>query len=91
MDGSSNQHGYGAGLVLQITLGEQMKYTIHIGFKATNNEVEYEALLARLRVVAELGVESLDQCFENRTVERTKKETGPLIIGSTVRSTVIDL
>ncbi|GFS41152.1 hypothetical protein Acr_00g0072680 [Actinidia rufa] len=40
LDGSFNQHGYGAGLVLQISLGEQMEYAIRIGFKATNNEVE---------------------------------------------------
>ncbi|GFZ06759.1 hypothetical protein Acr_18g0009290 [Actinidia rufa] len=45
VDGSSNQHGCGAGLVLQTPSGEHMEYTIHIGFKVTNNEVEYEALL----------------------------------------------
>ena len=36
-----------------------MEYVICIRFKATNNEAEYEALLAGLRVVTELGVESL--------------------------------
>ncbi|GFS30396.1 hypothetical protein Acr_00g0011700 [Actinidia rufa] len=60
VDGSSNQHGCGAGLVLQTPSGEHMEYTIHIGFKVTNNEVEYEALLARLRVATELVVKSLD-------------------------------
>ncbi|GFS40384.1 hypothetical protein Acr_00g0068230 [Actinidia rufa] len=57
---SSNQHGYGAGLVLQSSLGEQVEYAIRIGFKATNNEAEYEALLASLRVLIELKVKSLD-------------------------------
>ena len=37
-----------------------MAYAIHIGFKATNNEAEYEALLAGLKFATELGVESLD-------------------------------
>ena len=37
-----------------------MEYAIRIGFKATNNEVEYEALLIRMRIAAGLGVESLD-------------------------------
>ena len=37
-----------------------MEYAIRIGFKATNNEAEYEALLTGLRVVEKLGVESLD-------------------------------
>ncbi|GFY96671.1 hypothetical protein Acr_11g0009770 [Actinidia rufa] len=59
VDGSSNQHGCGAGLVLQNPSGEQMEYAIRIGFKATNNEAEYEALLTELRVATELGVESL--------------------------------
>ena len=37
-----------------------MEYPIRFGFKATNNEGEYEALLAWLRVATILGVESLD-------------------------------
>ena len=49
-DGSSNQHGCGARLVLQTLLGEQMEYDIRIGLKATNNEAEYQAFLAGLRV-----------------------------------------
>ena len=64
MDESSHQHGCGVGLVLQIPSSEQIEYSIRIKFEATNNEVEYEALLARLRVAFELGVESLD-AFSN--------------------------
>ena len=60
VDGSSNQHGYGAGLVLQTPSRDQMEYAIRIGFKATNNEAKYEAFLANLRVATELEVESLD-------------------------------
>ena len=37
-----------------------MKYAIHIGFKAINNEAKYEALFDWLRVVIELKVKSLD-------------------------------
>ena len=37
-----------------------MEYAICIGFNTTNNEAEYDTLLAKLRVVLELGVESLD-------------------------------
>ena len=37
-----------------------MEYAIRIGFKATNNEAEYAALLTRLRIAMELGVKSLD-------------------------------
>ncbi|GFZ19790.1 hypothetical protein Acr_28g0004950 [Actinidia rufa] len=60
VDGSSNQHGFGVGLFLQTLSGEQIEYAIRIGFKATNNKVEYEDLIAGLRVATELGVESLD-------------------------------
>ena len=60
MDGSSNQYGCGAGLVLQTFSSEQMEYAICIGFKATNNKVEYKAILAGLRVATKLGVKSLD-------------------------------
>ena len=37
-----------------------MEYAIRIVIKATKNEAEYEALIARLRIVMELEVESLD-------------------------------
>ena len=60
VDGSSNPHNCGVGLVLQTPSGEQMEYSICIRFKSTNNEVEYKALLVGLRVASELGVESLD-------------------------------
>ena len=36
-----------------------MEYVIRIGFKATTNEAEYEALLVRLQIATELGIESL--------------------------------
>ncbi|GFY91145.1 hypothetical protein Acr_07g0013410 [Actinidia rufa] len=38
---------------------EQMEYDIGNGFKATNNEAEYEALLARLRVTTELEIRQI--------------------------------
>ena len=38
VDGSSNQHGCGVGLILQTPSREQMEYDIRIGFKATNNK-----------------------------------------------------
>ena len=60
IDGLSNQHGCRARLILQTTSGEQIEYAIRIGFKNTTNEVEYEALLAVVRVGTKLKVESLD-------------------------------
>ncbi|XP_057468138.1 uncharacterized protein LOC130757391 [Actinidia eriantha] len=68
VNGSSNQHGCGVGLVLQTPSIEHMKYAIRIGFKATNNETEYEALLASLRVTTELKVEYLDVYSDSQLV-----------------------
>ena len=45
-----------------------MEYAIHIRFKDTNNEVKYEALIARLRVAIELRVESLDAFSDSQLV-----------------------
>ena len=51
MDGVANQRGSGVGLVLispeKITIEKSLK----LGFSATNNEVEYEALLIRIAMV----------------------------------------
>ncbi|GFZ15785.1 hypothetical protein Acr_25g0001940 [Actinidia rufa] len=55
-------------LVIQIPSGEQMEYAIRMGFKATNNEAEYEALFAWLRVVVELGAQSLEIFSDSQLV-----------------------
>ncbi|XP_057491365.1 uncharacterized protein LOC130777097 [Actinidia eriantha] len=48
--------------------GEQMEYALRIGFKAINNEAEYEALLAGLRMATGLGVDSLDAFSDSQLV-----------------------
>jgi ribonuclease HI len=58
-DGSLKLGGAGAG-VLFISLDEkQLKYVLQILWPATNNEVEYEALIHGLRVAASLGIKRL--------------------------------
>ena len=55
MDGSSNSHGSGAGVII-IDLGKvKLCYTLQFGFKASNNEAEYEAIIAGLRMSKVLG------------------------------------
>ena len=46
VDGSSNEGGSGAGLILVSPEGHRMHCALRFGFKASNNEVEYEALIA---------------------------------------------
>ncbi|GJR00977.1 reverse transcriptase domain-containing protein [Tanacetum coccineum] len=45
-DGSSYADGSGAGLILTSSEGIEFTYALIFGFEATNNEAEYEALIA---------------------------------------------
>ena len=55
----SNQHGCGAGIVLVDPQGVESAHCLRFEFRATNNETEYEALLAGLKVAKELGAQHL--------------------------------
>ena len=45
-----------------------MKKSLRLGFLATNNEVEYEALLAGVAMVRQLGGEVVELYFDSRLV-----------------------
>lgn len=49
MDGSSDAGGSGVDILLISPSGEETRISISLSYKAFNNEVEYEAILARLR------------------------------------------
>ncbi|GMP62006.1 hypothetical protein CsSME_00024275 [Camellia sinensis var. sinensis] len=49
VDEASNKHGAGLGIVLTSPNGMVIEQAITLGFSASNNEAEYEALLAELR------------------------------------------
>jgi ribonuclease HI len=55
-NGSSCKQGAGAGVLLLTPSGEQFNYMVHLDFKATNNIVEYEALIFGLSAMLSLGV-----------------------------------
>ncbi|KAJ9542341.1 hypothetical protein OSB04_028847 [Centaurea solstitialis] len=59
VDGSSNVRGCGLGVVLKSSQGGNMVYSIRCEFKATNNEAEYEALIAGLDIALRLGAKQL--------------------------------
>ena len=50
VDGSSNQIRAGVGIVLKSPQREIFKQSLKLGFKATNNEVEFEALINGLKM-----------------------------------------
>jgi ribonuclease HI len=59
-DGSLMKTGAGAGLLFISPLGVHMRYIVRLHFPASNNVVEYEALITGLRIAIELGVQHLD-------------------------------
>nr|GEX62926.1 reverse transcriptase domain-containing protein [Tanacetum cinerariifolium] len=58
-DGSSCLKGSGAGLILTSPEGEDFNYALRFKFDASNNEAEYEALVAGLRIAEQMGVKNL--------------------------------
>ena len=56
VDGSSNSGGSGAGLVLVSSNQYKTSQALRFNFKASNNEAEYEAVIAGLGLAWELGV-----------------------------------
>jgi ribonuclease HI len=58
-DRSARQQGGGAGVVLIDPSGDQVKYMVHLEFKATNNMAEYEALIFGLSAALSLGIRQL--------------------------------
>ena len=60
MDSPSSALGARAGIAI-ITLERiKVKHSFRLGFKAANNETKYEALLARLRAVLNLGAREVE-------------------------------
>jgi ribonuclease HI len=55
-DGSSCKQGAGVGVLLLTPSGQQLKYMVHLDFKATNNMAKYEALIFGLSTALSLGV-----------------------------------
>ena len=59
MDGSATQHAGGIGVVMQSPEGDKLKHKIRLQYQATNNEVEYEALLKGLELAKSVEAKSI--------------------------------
>ena len=57
VDGAANQRGSGVGLVLITPEKSTIEKSLRLGFLATNNEAEYEALLRGMAMVQKIGGE----------------------------------
>nr|CAN82529.1 hypothetical protein VITISV_028061 [Vitis vinifera] len=59
VDGASRSSGSGIGLLLQSPTGEHLEQAIRLGFSASNNEAEYEAILSGLDLALALSISKL--------------------------------
>jgi len=60
VDGASNEHGSGAGVVIITPRERKLCYALDLEFPATNNDAEYEAVIAGLEIATEIGIRSLN-------------------------------
>ncbi|GJU87170.1 reverse transcriptase domain-containing protein [Tanacetum coccineum] len=67
-DGASSLKGAGAGLVLIDPAGTEYTYAIRLNFASTNNEAEYKALLAGLRIAGKMKVPTLKVKVDSKLV-----------------------
>ncbi|XP_076912542.1 uncharacterized protein LOC143570906 [Bidens hawaiensis] len=67
-DGASNDEGAGAGLKITNPEGQHFTYALRLEFKSTNNEAEYEALVAGLRIARKLGAHHLEAHVDSMLV-----------------------
>ena len=76
--------GSGAGVVLISPDGSRLRYAIHLHFSASNNAVEYKALINGLRIAIELGTTRLYVCGDSELViDKVMKESSyksPLMV-----------
>ncbi|RVW99982.1 Transposon Ty3-I Gag-Pol polyprotein [Vitis vinifera] len=70
VDGASRSSGSGVGLLLQSPTGEQLEQAIRLGFSASNNEAEYEAILSELDLALALSVSKLRIYSDSQLVVR---------------------
>nr|GEZ23188.1 putative ribonuclease H-like domain-containing protein [Tanacetum cinerariifolium] len=67
-DEASNVHGSGAGLILKDPKGVEYSYTLQLNFGNSNNDVEYEALLAGLRIATKMKVHKMHAFIDSKLV-----------------------
>ena len=68
VDGASSALGVAAEIIVITPEGIKLEHSFTLSFKASNNEAEYEALLAELRVVLDLGAKEVEVYSDSRVV-----------------------
>ena len=68
VDGAANAQGSGAGLILTSPDGIDIEYALRFWFRASNNEVEYEAVIAGFNLAHSMEVDQLEVCTDSQLV-----------------------
>ena len=68
VDGAANQRGSGLGLVLISPKKLIVEKSLRLGFSATNNEAEYEALLEGMSMVQRMGGKSAIMFLDSKLI-----------------------
>ncbi|KAK8918768.1 hypothetical protein KSP39_PZI021391 [Platanthera zijinensis] len=68
VDGASGRHSLGAGVILESPQGARIEQTVVVHFPITNNQAEYEAVIAGLRLARELGVHDVEVLTDSLVV-----------------------
>ncbi|KAL0445178.1 UNVERIFIED_CONTAM: hypothetical protein Slati_2240500 [Sesamum latifolium] len=68
VDGSSTSLGSGAGIVVEIPQGDILQYAIKFDFTTSNNEAEYEALIAWGKLALAAGAKHLKAHSDSQLV-----------------------
>ena len=68
VDGASRQTREGIGLQLTSPTGERIEHAVRLGFSATNNESEYEAMVAGLKLALTMGADNLSVQSDSQLV-----------------------
>ena len=68
MDGAANQRGSGVGLVLVSPEKISIEKSLRLGFSATNNEAEYEAMLMGMMMVQKMSGKMVNVFLDSKLV-----------------------
>ncbi|WJX67579.1 hypothetical protein P8452_52035 [Trifolium repens] len=68
VDGASNIRGSGAGVVLEGPDGVLIEQSLRFAFKASNDQAEYEALLAGMKLAKEIDITDLKAKSDSQLV-----------------------
>nr|GEV66046.1 reverse transcriptase domain-containing protein [Tanacetum cinerariifolium] len=93
-DGASSSDGAGAGLMLIDPAGKEYTYALPFEFETTNNEADYEALLAGLRIAQEMEITKVAIFLDSQLVVNQIKgayAAKPLSIKSYLQKVAISL